>query len=188
MRLNRILFSAVVLALFMAGVLCAQAAQTAPAAPAAGSGNMGFIDLDRAMMSTKEGKKALDEFQKTYEVKAKEIQDKQAALEKSMSEFQAQQMTLSDEKREERQSQLDEQNVSLTRLKEDYQKSLERKRNLLVNMIMGKMQPVISDYAKKRSFAAIFIIQQQMLAYVDTGVDITNEIIKLYDEAHPGTK
>jgi outer membrane protein len=180
MKLHSKLLMGLVLSLFMAVSLWAQGAAAAPA-------KMGFIDLDRAMMSTKEGKKALDEFQKTYEVKSKEIQDKQTALEKAGSEFQAQQMTLSEEKREERQAQIDEQQVALTRLKEDYQKSLERKRNLLISLILGKMQPVISDYAKKNVFSAVFIIQQQMLAYVDTGVDITNEIIKLYDAANPVT-
>jgi outer membrane protein len=182
MKLHAKLLCGLVLSLIMAAGLWAQGAAAAPA-PA----KMGFIDLDRAMMSTKEGKKALDEFQKTYEVRAKEIQEKQTALEKAASEFQAQQMTLSEEKREERQAQMDEQQTSLTRLKEDYQKSLERKRNLLVNLILGKMQPVISDYAKKNGITAVFIIQQQMLAFVDVSVDITNEIIKLYDAANPVT-
>jgi outer membrane protein len=180
MKLHAKLLMGLLLSLFMTAGLWAQGAAAAPA-------KMGFIDLDRAMMSTKEGKKALDEFQKTYEVKAKEIQDKQAALEKAGAEFQAQQMTLSEEKREERQVQIDEQQTSLTRLKEDYQKSLERKRNLLVSLILGKMQPVISDYAKKNNLAAVFVVQQQMLAYVDTSVDITSEIIKLYDAANPVT-
>lgn len=180
MKLHAKVLCGLVLSLVMAAGLWAQGAAAAPA-------KMGFIDLDRAMMSTKEGKKALDEFQKTYEVRAKEIQEKQTSLEKGASEFQAQQMTLSEEKREERQAQIDEQQVSLTRLKEDYQKSLERKRNLLISLIMGKMQPVISDYAKKNAITAVFIIQQQMLAFVDTSVDITNEIIKLYDAANPVT-
>lgn len=178
MKLNRTLEFGLFIALFAAATLMAQA-------PAANPGKMVFIDLDRAMISTKEGKSALDEFQKVYEAKAKEIQDMQAALEKGMSEFQAQQMTLSEEKRDERQVQLDEQSVALNRTKEDHQKSLERKRNSLIKKILNKMQPLIADYAKKNQVKAVFVIQQQMLAYVDESVNITNAIIKLYDEAYP---
>jgi outer membrane protein len=166
-------------ALFGTAVLCAQT----PATP--GVSKLAFLDVDRAVVSTQEGKKNLDEFQKAYEAKAKEVQDKQDALNKAMNEFQAQQVTLSDEKREERQSQLDEQTTGLNRLKEDHQKFLERRRAQIINAILGKMQPIIADYAKKNTFTAVFVIQQQMLAFVDPASDITSEIIKLYDTANP---
>jgi len=151
----------------------------------AGNAKLAFIDVDRAVVSTQEGKRNLEEFQKTYEAKAKEVQDKQDALNKAMNEFQAQQTTLSDEKREERQNQLDEQTTALNRLKEDHQKFLERRRAQVINAILGKMQPIIADYSKKNSYTAVFVIQQQMLAYVDPLADVTNEIIKLFDAANP---
>ncbi len=175
------LFAGLLLAFAWIG-MTALSAQT-PAAPAASK--LAFLDVDRAVVSTLEGKRNLDEFQKAYEAKAKEVQDKQDALNKAMNEFQAQQVTLSDEKREERQSQLDEQTTALNRLKEDHQKFLERRRAQIINAILGKMQPIIADYAKKNSFTAVFVIQQQMLAFVDPVADITAEIIKLYDAANP---
>ncbi len=170
-----------VLTLLLSASLWAQA----PTAAAGSGSKLAFLDLDRAVMSTAEGKKNLEDFQKAYEAKAKEVQDKQDTLNKGMSEFQAQQMTLSDEKREERQTQLDEQNVALTRLKEDHQKFLERRRTQIINAILTKMQPIIADYSKKNGFTAVFIVQQQMLAFVDPTADITNEIIRLFDQANP---
>jgi outer membrane protein len=55
--------------------------------------------------------------------------------------------------------------------------------------IWGKMNPIINQYATQNGYAVVLDVSNQQGGVIFGAADlnITPEIIKLYDQAHPGT-
>ena len=177
-----------------------QKATPATDTPATGTGNpetalaagfkLGFIDLERALAETDEGKKEFGELQKFYNDKAAEIKGKQDEVEKLKKQMRDQEKTLNEETKASRQQTITRKERDLERDTEDAQRDFESRRNAAINKIGTKMQPLINGIGKEQNYAAIFVYSQQtpLFAYIDVDkYDITNTIIKRYNAAHPMT-
>jgi outer membrane protein len=53
----------------------------------------------------------------------------------------------------------------------------------------GKMMAVLEKYATQNAFAVVLDVSnpQTPVLWAASAVDITNDIVKLYDQAYPGT-
>jgi outer membrane protein len=74
----------------------------------------------------------------------------------------------------------------LTRKQEDYQEDVNAKQQEVIDGIGRKMMDVLDRYARENAYTAIFDSSAQGAPiYVSNGVDVTPEIVKLYDQAYP---
>ena len=90
---------------------------------------------------------------------------------------------------EEALQELRNQELDARREYEDAARSFQRQREVKQNEFLGevavKVGTVASEYGEANGFDAIFVLNAQPLVYVSESVDITDTIIKLYDERHP---
>jgi outer membrane protein len=74
----------------------------------------------------------------------------------------------------------------LTRKKEDYQEDVNASQQEVIDRIGRKMMDVLDRYARENAFVAIFDSSAQGAPiYASNGIDVTPDIIKLYDQAYP---
>jgi Skp family chaperone for outer membrane proteins len=157
----------------------------AQSAPATGE-KIGVVDIQQAILGTEEGKVAIQNLQKKYQPRETEINQRQQDVQQLQQQLQKQMTTLSAEEQRRMQHDLQEKQTVLQRLEQDAQSSFQYDRDTVMRELGQKMVKVIDQYASGHGFALVIDGSQVPVYYAAKGVDITPEIVKLYDSSNPG--
>ena len=183
------LFAMIALGAGMAGIAMAQAGAPA-AAPAAAPATLsaptkvGVIQIQAALAATKEGQKAAAELEVKLAPRKKELEGKQSEIKDLQDRLQKGGNTLSDSAKEDLTRNIDAKTKSYNRQLEDAQAELEQEQQKLVNVLGQKMMAVIDKFAQQNGFAIVLDVSNQNtpVLYASNTVDITKEVIDLYDK------
>lgn len=161
-------------------------AQTNPPAPPPTTpvpAKVGIINTQLAIISTAEGKKAAEELQTQYAPKRSELEKMQKEVQDLQNQLRVQERTLSPEAAADLRRQIDAKTKEFNRQGEDTQDEFQKKEAELVNRIGQKMLRVIDRYAQDNGYAVILDVSspQTPVLYAAMTVDITGDIVKLYD-------
>ena len=183
--MNKMLLTAALAAASLAGA-GAIAAQSAPAAgPTAGT-KVGVLNVRQAIVSTSEGKQASSELQGQFASRQTELENLNKQINDIRQRLQANEGKLSPEEAQRLQRQGEALAKQLQRKQEDYQEDVNASQQEVIDRIGRKMMDVLDRYARENAYTAIFDSSAQGAPiYVSNGVDVTPEIIKLYDQAYP---
>lgn len=157
-------------------------------APTGVAGKIGLISIQQAILATGEGKQAMEELQKKYEPRRTQLQRDQDSITQLTDQLQKQGPTLSDEEAGRLRRELDRKQSQFKREQEDAQSDFQADNQEVGNKIGGKMVNIIRDYAQKNGYSVVMDLSQAQGAsifYAAAGVDITEPIVKLYDQANP---
>jgi len=177
------------LALAAAGILSAAAgwAQAPTAAGSAASGKVGVIAIRQAIGSTAEGKLAQAELQSQLAPRQNEIE----GLNKQITDLQ-QRLTSSQGKLSpEEENRLRQQGQRLTqrldRMNNEYQEDANAALGDITERIGRKMVDVLDRYARENGFVVILdsSAQNTPILFASTQIDVTQDIVRLYDQAYP---
>jgi outer membrane protein len=175
-----------------AGVLSAQEPPPAPVAAAEPVAaplpvKVATIFAQNAIASTQEGQKATAALNAKYVPRKDEFERKQRELQALRDQLKKSQATLSADARDRLNQNIDAKNRELQRLAQDSQDALDEEEASLLQQLWDKMSGVLGDYAMRQGYAAVFDVSnpQGPVLWAAPGVDITNEIVKLYDQTHP---
>jgi outer membrane protein len=164
------------------------AAQPAAAAPAVATPvKLAWLNLEQAIFNCDEGKREFAEVQKFVDKKNAELQSLQKEVETLRNQLNVQSSKLTDEARADLEVQVDTKETQLQRFSQDTQKAIDNMRVRTTNMIGRKMLPVIEKISKEKGFNAVVYINPSRDAYVDQSLIITEEVIRGYNQAYPGT-
>lgn len=172
----------VVAALLMTPVVRAQSAATS-AAP----NKVGIINIQAAILSTGEGKQASAELQSQFAPRTAELQSLQKQISDIQSRLQTGATTLSEEETARLTDQGQRLSRTLQRKQQDDQDDFNDARQDAVNRIGGKMMAVLDKYAKEHGYSVILDTssQQTPVIYASNQVDLTEELVHLYDQSYP---
>ena len=144
-----------------------------------------FVYVQKALASTNEGKARLKELDSW----ARPRQDELARLDKEINDLKGEIITKQGVASEDAIAELNKRVVAKQREFEDKQRTgkrdFEAKQQALLKEMGGKLQEVITKYADENRFAAVFIFNPEQLAYLANSADITDTVIKLYNERYP---
>jgi outer membrane protein len=176
-------------ALAAAGLIGAVAAnaQAAPAGAAPATAKVGVLNVQAAIASTAEGKQATAELQSQFSARQSELETLNKQINDLRQRLQAGQNTLSQEE----QTRLTRQGEGLAkqaqRKQDEYNEDVQAALGDVRERIGRKMLDVLDRYARENGYTAIFDTssQAQVIIYASNQSDVTQEIIRLYDQAYP---
>jgi len=170
-----------------AGMAAAAAAAPAAAIPAVTPSRVGIIHIQGALMSTKDGQKAAAELDSKYAPKKAEVEKLQQEIQQLQDQVRKGAATMTQDAKDKLARDIDDRNKQLQRTTEDAQAELDQDQNKILQTLLQKMNTVIDKYAVQNGFAVILDVsnQQGPVVWAASGVDITSDIIKLYDQAYP---
>ena len=84
-----------------------------------------------------------------------------------------------------RQREIEDKGRQLQRLQEDIQADIILKRDKALRDISQKINEILIEYGKEKFFGVIFL-QGELQIYVDPALDITSQIIRIYDQKYGG--
>lgn len=178
MKKNFIAFPA--LALGLAALANAQAAAPTKVA---------IISVQQAILQTKDGQKASADLQAKFLPKRQQLEKKNADIQALQDQMKKGSATMSDEAKQKIARDIDANQKSLQRDSEDFDADVQQEEGKLMQDLGQKIMDVIIKYATQNGYAVVLDVsnQQTPVLWADPSSDITTEIIKLYDQAHPGT-
>ncbi len=161
-------------------------AQQAKAAPASGSAtlvNVAVIDVQRVVTESDPGKEALGKLKQLQDQKIAEGKKLQQELDALKDQYNKQRFTLSEDKLQALQKNIEDKNIQLKRFQDDAQRDLEDARKKALDGLEQKIMPIINKAGQERHLGLIFNKFQSGLVYADESVDITDEIIQRFNTA-----
>jgi len=177
LKKNCIVFSAFALGL-------ATLAQAQSASPS----KVAIIHVQNAILQTKDGQKAQQELQVKFNPRKQQIEKKQADIAALQDQMKKGSATMSDDAKTRLARDIDTGQKSLQRDSEDFEADVQQEEGRIMQDLGQKMMDVVIKYATANGYAMVVDVSnpQTPVLWADPGVDITNEIIKLYDQAHAG--
>lgn len=159
------------------------AAQAQSATPA----KIGIIHVQAAILGTKDGQKAAADVNARFAPKQAELEKKKALIEALEEQLRKQSATLSDDARVKLTRDIDNGKKSLTRDSEDAEADLQQEESKVYNELGSKLYAIVDKYAKENGFALIIDVspQTQPVFWAADAINVTNDIIALYDKANP---
>jgi Skp family chaperone for outer membrane proteins len=175
-------------ALFALLLVPAAWGQTGSAAPAAGAaGRVAVINIQTAITGTSEGKQAAAELQSKYTPRQTELDNLRKQIEDIQTRLRNGATTLSDEEKGRLAQEGDRLTRSFQRKQQELQDDGNEDQREVVDRIGRKMLDVIDKYSKENGYAVVFDISAQNtpVVYAANHIDITQDIVKLFDQAYP---
>ena len=177
---------AAVATLCLLGTAAVRAQGAAPAGAAAG-GKIGVLNVRQAIVTTAEGKQASAELQSQFAPRQNEMETLNKQINDIRQQLAANQTTWSDEQKTKAQNQGQRLAAQLDRKNTELQTDVNDAQSEVVDRIGRKMMEVLDRYSRENGFVAVFdsSAQSSPIIYASNNIDITQDIIRLYDQQYP---
>ncbi|HEY0372353.1 MAG TPA: OmpH family outer membrane protein [Thermoanaerobaculia bacterium] len=153
-------------------------AQTTPA-------RLAVIDVNKVLTSSASGKAAYDKLKKMQDDRMERAKGLDEELKKLSSDIETKRLSLSEDKLTEMQKQVAEKRISMQRYAQDAEREIGEARDKELVALEAKIKPVIDSIGKEMGLAVIFNKFESGLVYASEAIDITDTVIKRFNEAQP---
>jgi len=146
------------------------------------------ISIQGAIAATKDGQKAIAELDSKAAPKRKELDQKQTDINNLKDQLNKGTNTLSEATKAELYKNIQQKTTSLQRDFEDAQADMDQEQQKMLQQLGQKILAVIERYARDNGFALVVDVSspQTPVMYASPSIDITKEIIDLYDKNSAG--
>lgn len=149
---------------------------------------VGVIQIQAALVGTKDGQRAVQELESRMAPKQKDMERRRVELQELQDKLSKGGNAMAQTAKDDLQRSIDQKTKNYNRDMEDAQAELQSEQRKLLEELSGKMQVVIDKFALANGYAVILDVSNQNtnVLYVASGVDITKDVIDLYDKSNPG--
>jgi len=150
---------------------------------------IGVIDMQKALLSTKDGEKAVAELKAKFAPKEREFQKRQAELQAKQEQYRKTENTISEEAKATLARDIDAMTKNLQRDTDDARQDVDQEQQRVLNELGQKMMQVLQKYATDKQLTMILDVsgQPNNILFASNTIDVTRDIITMYDAAAPVT-
>jgi len=164
--------------LFVLGVFCSLAL---PRLALAEEYKFGYVDLQRALYETEDGRKAKASLKKVFDQKQKELDEQQEDFRKAKEDLDKKRTLLAPDKVREKETELATKFEKVQQSYLRHQKDLQEKEGEVTQKIFERMRRIIERIAQAENFTMIFDRAQAGLIFAKQHLDLTNDLIRRYN-------
>jgi len=148
---------------------------------------VGVIQVQGAIISTKDGQKAVADLQTKMEPRKRDLDKKQTEIRDLQEKLQKGGNAMADAAKQDLARTIDQKTKSYNRDMQDAQAEFEEEQRKLLGDLGQKMMKIIDNYAQSNGFSVILDVSNPNtpVLYAANTVDITKEVVALYDKAAP---
>ena len=143
------------------------------------------LNIQQAIGETNQGRQALAELQKKYQPRQQDLQQQEKDITALQDKLQNQGSMLSDQERYDLTQELNRKQRRFKEAQDDAQADYQDDTQAAVRQIGQKMVKLISQYAPEHHYALVLGDQQIPVYYASKAVDITEDIVALYNNTYP---
>ena len=143
-----------------------------------------YVDLQRALEETDEGKRAKAKLKADFDKKQHELDARQDELKKMKLDLDKQINILKPEALQQKQGELQQKLVALQETYMRLQKDLQEKEGVETQRIFKRMQAVIAQIAQTENVTYV-LEKNSGILYAPPALDLTNELIRKFNASAP---
>jgi outer membrane protein len=169
--------------LFSSAAVCAQG--TAPGSATAGK--TGVINVRQAIAATAEGKQAGAELQSQFAARQNELENLNKQINELRQRLDATTGKLSQEEQTRLQREGETKARQLQRKQDEYQEDVNAAQAEVFDRVGRKLVDVLDRYARENGYVVVLdsSAQNTPILFASTNIDVTQDIVHLYDQAYP---
>lgn len=150
-------------------------AETAPASKVA------LVNMQKAIQSVGEGKKAQETLRKEWESRQKKLQEEGKKVQEAMENLRKQAMVMDEKSRREKEEQIQAQILKLREMEARQAQEFQKRDMEISEPIIKKLRSIVAAVSKERGYTLVIDGNENNVIYAQAQDDITDEVIKRYD-------
>jgi outer membrane protein len=149
---------------------------------------VGVIQVQAALTGTKDGQKAVADYQGRIAPRVKEMERKRAEIQELQDKLSKGGNAMAQAAKDELARNIDVKTKSYNRDMEDAQAEAQTEQTKMLEELSGKMQVVIGKYCEANGYTVLLDVSNQNtnVIWINMAIDVTKDIIDLYDKMNPG--
>jgi len=144
------------------------------------------INPQEVLQNSIEGKKALKQLNDLKQRKSDKLEQMRKELTTMQEKLNSQGITMSEDARIQLQNQIDSQKASIQQEYKEAQRSIQYESRKILGKIQDELKPIIQKLRKERGYSIIFDVTTAGIIDMDESIDITEEVIKRYNQTKIG--
>ena len=149
--------------------------------PAWAEGEIAYVDLQRALLETNEGKAAKAELEKMKASRQKTLDARQTELKSLQQTLEQQRAIMAPEVLRQKEQEFAQQLQQLQMTYANLQKELAAEEAKRTNKLLKRMLKIVEDIGKERKYAAVLERNESRVLWAPSKHDLTNEVISKFD-------
>jgi outer membrane protein len=152
-----------------------------PPAAHAQTPKIGYVDMERALNETEDGKQAKTKLQGMFKEKQTELDRRQEEFKKAKDDYDKQKVMLKPDVQQKREKDLQDRFVELQAVFMKLQKELAQAEAEATKDIFARLTRIIAKVAERDGFAMVLEKSESRILWARPSMDLTNEIIRGYN-------
>lgn len=143
---------------------------------------VGFVDLQRALNEVEEGAAAKAKLKREFDKKQAELDGKQNELKALKEDLDARGLMMTAEAKQEKLAELQKKLMEVQQLYMSLQQDLSKKEAAVTSGIFAKMGTLLETMGRDQAYT--MIVEKSAVLYAKGHIDLTNELIRRYNQAY----
>jgi len=148
----------------------------------AAENRVGFVNIQKAVVNTKEWKREFEVFKKSFAKEKKKIKARESKIKKMLTDLNKQSFVLDPELKKKKEDKFRKEKVAFERYVQDQNEEFSKSEKEITNKILIKMMKVLKKIGKEKKYT--MILEQKVVLYHDQGNDLTSLATKTYDRSN----
>lgn len=155
-------------------------------APLQGGPKVGVVNLQAVLAGTREGRKVLEQLKTRLDTRKKDFEARQNEILQLQDRFDKGGAVMTDEKRKQLADAIGDKKKRLERDMQDAQDEFQRDQEQTLEPVGTRVDATIGKFAAGNGYSVVFDYSAQgnNVRYIEPGVDITKDVIALYDKTY----
>jgi len=146
---------------------------------------IGIINMRGAISMTKDGQKAAADLNTKFAPTRTRLEKKQAEIEADRARLNQGSNAMSADQKEKLMRDIDTKTKALNRDAEDAQAEVDQETGKIMQELGGRVYAVLQKYGKEKGYTLILDVSSEQTPVLYAPDDLTEEIVKLYDQNAP---
>lgn len=140
-----------------------------------------MVDMQRVLNETKAGKRARNELEASSKSKQEKLDKKKSKLEADFAKLK----NMQGQELQAAQERLQQESMELQSMLMALQNELAQQEGKLLEKMYRNSQGIVAKLAGEKGLDLVLVRDDMTVIYAKNGLDITDDVIKRYNKAHP---
>ncbi len=140
-----------------------------------------FVDIQRAVQEVDEGRAAKTRLQSLADQKQKDFEKEQNMLKAEVDAYQRQKLTMDDKVAAAKEMELQKKTYEFAQKAEKLRAELGESERRELSTIFPKLEQLLGQIAQREGLTMVFDRSSSGLAWAPASLDLTNELIRMYN-------
>lgn len=140
---------------------------------------IGYVDFQKALNDTNEGKKAKAQLKAEFDAKQKQLADLENQLKTMKDQLDKQRLVLSADALKEKEESFRKKYMELTEKMNTYKAELQTKEAKATGDIIVRLQKIAAEIGQKDSYSVI--LEKSQVLYAPSNTDLTDRVIQAFN-------